>query len=95
MRAESGALLDDRAPPPTVSPPSLSLGASEKERVELELRLFEEGGGEDNIPNYRFAVLGDRHVEIRRGGPQGENIQNFFYDDPPVIWFADGSSLDA
>ncbi len=68
--------------------------ASEKERAELQLEFFEEGEGESRIPNYRFSVLDDRQVKVHHGSSQGENVESFFYYDPPVIWFADGSSLE-
>ena len=68
--------------------------ASEKERAELQLEFFEEREGESVIPNYRFSVLADKQVKIHHGSSQGENVESFFHYDPPVIWFADGSSLE-
>jgi len=62
---------------------------SEAERAELELQLFEA----NEIPNYRFIVRGDKAVYLRRGSSQ-QRITDFFYDNPPIIWFVDGSSLD-
>lgn len=65
--------------------------ASEMERAELELELFEE----EEIPNYRFVVCGERRVEVRRGErAEAASATEFFYNDPPVIWFSDGSSLE-
>ena len=65
--------------------------ASETEQIELELRLIEV----EEIPNYRFVNLGDRNIQIRRGErAEGNNVTDFFYNDPPVIWFSDGSSLE-
>lgn len=64
--------------------------ASDAERVELTLELFEDDDG----PNCRFGIRGDQLVHVRRGGSETESIADFFYDDPPVIWFADGSSLE-
>ncbi len=65
--------------------------ASETERTELDLELFEEG--ED--PNFRFVVRGERRVQVRRGGgAEAENVTDFFYHNPPVIWFSDGSALE-
>jgi superfamily II DNA or RNA helicase len=64
--------------------------ASENGRVELELELFEA----EEIPNYRFVVRGERGVRVRRGHAEAENATDFFYNDPPVIWFSDGSSLE-
>lgn len=65
--------------------------ASETERIELELELFEEDAG----PNYRFVVRGDKRVQVGRGErAEAVSITEFFYGDPPMIWFADGSSLE-
>jgi len=62
---------------------------SETQRAELELELFEEQDEEEIIPNYRFNVLGGKTVQVVR-----EGIATFFYENPPVFWFADGSSLE-
>lgn len=65
--------------------------ASEAERAELELQLFEA----DEIPNYRFAVCGKTRVNIRAGErAEAEDASDFFYNCPPVIWFSDGSALE-
>lgn len=65
--------------------------ASETERAELELELFEAA----EVLNYRFVVCGTMDVQVRRGeGAEAENATNFFYNHPPVIWFSDGSSLE-
>lgn len=65
--------------------------ASETDRAELELELFEEG----DIPNYHFVVCGERRVQVRRGErANAENASHFFYNDPPMIWFSDGSALE-
>ena len=59
--------------------------------MEFELALFEE----EEILNYRFLPRGDTTVQVRRGERAGaENIISFFYNNPPVVWFADGSSLE-
>jgi hypothetical protein len=64
---------------------------SDSQRAELELQLFEE----HESPNYRFVVHGTRNVQVRRGSLAGaENVADFFYSNPPVIWFSDGSSLE-
>jgi superfamily II DNA or RNA helicase len=62
---------------------------SEEERAELELELFEV----EEIPNYRFVACGGRRVQMRRG-EHDVDATNFFYYNPPVIWFADGSALE-
>ncbi len=66
--------------------------ASDNERAELELELFEA----QDIPNYRFAVCGEARVQVRRGGGRAaaENATDFFYNHPPVIWFSDNSALE-
>jgi hypothetical protein len=57
----------------------------------LELELFEDG----DIPNYRFMVCGERRVQVRRGErASAEDATSFFYHDPPMIWFSDGSALE-
>ncbi len=74
---------------PTVDGPVRFAIASDTERVELALELFEDGGA----PNYRFVVQGNRTLEIVRGVGRTEAAA-FFYRYPPAIWFADGSSLE-
>lgn len=66
---------------------------SETDSVELGLELFEES---DGAPNYRFIIHGTPgQVHVRRGdNAQPERVEEFFYQDPPVIWFVDGSSLE-
>jgi len=59
--------------------------------AEFDVELFDDGG----VPNYRFRAVGSRQVDIRRGGrSEPRPVAEFFYDYPPVIWFADGSSLE-
>lgn len=65
--------------------------SSENKRGEFGLELYEE----DEAPNYRFLLQSDERVQIKRGGrAELEDISDFFYDNPPVIWFADGSALE-
>jgi superfamily II DNA or RNA helicase len=59
-------------------------------RAELSLRLFEEEGG----PNYEFVATGGSLPEIRRGRGDLISLVEFFYEDPPTVWFFDGSSLE-
>ena len=69
--------------------------ASETERAVLELQLFEEEADDELLPNYRFVVHDDKAVQVRRSGAGGgESIASLFYDNPPIFWFADGSSLE-
>ncbi len=64
---------------------------TEVEQVTLELEYFTVGAASD----YRFVVLGDAGAQIKRG-TRGEerSLADFFYYNPPKIWFADGSSLE-
>jgi superfamily II DNA or RNA helicase len=62
---------------------------SETQSAELELELFEEEDEDELIPNYRFTVLGGKTVQVG-----SEGITSFFYENPPVFWFVDGSSLE-
>lgn len=65
--------------------------ASEEKRAELELTLF---GTQEN-PDYRFAICSGGRVQVRRAGrAEAENVTDFFYNNPPQIWFSDGSSLE-
>ncbi len=64
---------------------------SEAQEAEMELELFEDQEG----PNYRFVVRTEERVQVRRGErAEAEDATDFFYNDPPVIWFADGSALE-
>ena len=63
--------------------------ASDAVRIELVLELFEE----DDRPTYRFRVIGNHDVVIQDGGRK-RTLGQFFYSNPPMIWFADGSSLE-
>lgn len=67
------------------------VASSEDKRGEFELELYEE----DGFPNYRFLLQSAEQVQIKGGErAEPENIGEFFYDNPPVIWFADGSALE-
>ncbi len=63
---------------------------AENARVELTLELFEE----DEFPNYRFLLDAGCSAEVHRGEAEPQNIADFFYSFPPVVAFADGSSLE-
>jgi superfamily II DNA/RNA helicase len=62
---------------------------SEAETTEMELEFFEDHGN----PNYRFITLGESTAQVGRGAT-AQDVADFFYYCPPVIWFADGSSLE-
>lgn len=60
-------------------------------KAEIDLSFFVE----EDVPNYRLDVLGEARVRIKSGArSQPIDITRYFYDNPPVIWFADGSSLE-
>jgi superfamily II DNA or RNA helicase len=59
------------------------------ESVAFTLRLFEK---EDDSKDYRFSIAGSGKASI--GARAAVPLERFFYDYPPVIWFADGSSLE-
>ena len=59
--------------------------------VELELEIFGEGDARD----YRFMLLGDETARAKHGrAAQPRGLIDFFYHNPPTIWFADGSSVE-
>jgi superfamily II DNA or RNA helicase len=57
--------------------------------LQLELMLFENGGTRD----YMFSVLDGRRGWLGHKLTRIP-IEQFFYENPPVIWFVDGSSLE-
>lgn len=65
---------------------------SDTARAEFELQFFQDG----NNPNYRFVLRGQGSAHIRRGGSgaRAYPCTDWFYDNPPVIWFANGASLE-
>jgi superfamily II DNA or RNA helicase len=76
---------------PAIDGPIRLAIASDDEAVELRLDFF----NTEESPNYRFVALGQHSIVIRRGlQVDGQNVVDFFHREPPVIWFADGSSLE-
>jgi superfamily II DNA or RNA helicase len=64
---------------------------SASEETAFELGFFGEGESAD----YRFVPLGGKAVKINHGtSTQPRSIEEFFQEHPPVVWFADGSSLE-
>ncbi len=63
--------------------------ASESTQIKVELQLFEE----NEVPNYRFIVLSHQTAQVRRRTTVSR-LTDFFYANPPMFWFADGSALD-
>jgi hypothetical protein len=63
---------------------------NEDTRVEFELELI--GQAED--ADFRIVVRGDKTATIQHGPrAQARSLAEFFYRNPPSIWFADGSQL--
>ena len=58
-------------------------------RILLSLRVFEEKGAKD----YQFSVEEGRSVNVRVGSTELP-LADFFYDDPPIVWYANGASLE-
>ena len=58
-------------------------------RAEFELEFFLRGDTSD----YRFVLRGQERVELIRGETEF-TAADFFSENPPRIWFADGASLD-
>ncbi len=81
--------VDIQIAEPTIAGPLRVAVVSESERVDLELELFED----DDTLNYRFVMRSDSDARIRHGG-SSEALAAFFYENPTIIWFADGSSLE-
>jgi hypothetical protein len=76
---------------PTLAGPLRFEIAADDRRLEFELELFGEEGHED----FRFVQRGKTQSGMKHGmGSQANSFERFFYNDPPVIWFADGSSLE-
>jgi hypothetical protein len=62
--------------------------ASGESRAEISLSLFEQAGSSD----YRYSVLGGKKIFVKHRSSL-IRLQDFFYEEPPVFWFVDGSSL--
>ena len=63
--------------------------AAEQARAELELEIYPV----DETSDFRFRLLGDKPVHVVRADT-AIPAHEFFTDNPPRIWFADGASLD-
>lgn len=57
-------------------------------KVVFKLEIFKKNDTFD----YRLKIIGDHRVTIKRGVSQMP-LDKYFYDNPPLIWFADGSAL--
>jgi hypothetical protein len=79
--------LDLEIVSPTADGPLRFKIVAEDQEAELELQLFEDQEG----PNYRFVVQGGVRAQVRRGErADADDATDFFYEDPPMIWFSDG-----
>ncbi|MCY4404546.1 MAG: DEAD/DEAH box helicase family protein [Candidatus Poribacteria bacterium] len=58
---------------------------SENAKIELQLIVSKN--------NFKFAVIGNKKVMVRKNAYSVDIIE-FFYNDPPKIWFVDGSLLE-
>lgn len=61
----------------------------DSESVSFALKLFEADGAKD----YRFEVTSGQTAWIGNRQPRLELVR-FFYNSPPVFWFANGATLD-
>lgn len=57
--------------------------------VAFTLEFFER----DEVRDYRFAIEPHRTATVKVGRRELP-LQEFFYEEPPTIWFVDGSSLE-
>lgn len=79
--------LDD----PSTDGPLKICVSSEDVSVIFVLELFVQ----NETPNYVFRISGSTKASIRRGDrAEPSELSEFFYAEPPIIWFADGSSLE-
>jgi hypothetical protein len=74
---------------PTLAGPIRVAIANEQARGEFELEIFPVADTSD----FRFTLLGEKAVDIIRGDTQIPAAE-FFTENPPRVWLADGASLD-
>ena len=83
--------LDLKLVSPSVDGPLILAIAYEGGEAQIHLELLENEDG----PNYRFVTQAGVNVSVRCGTrAEPEDSSDFFYDNPPVFWFADGSALE-
>lgn len=63
--------------------------AAEDARAEFELEFYRHG----KIEDYRFVPRSEQPVRVLRADT-ASNAADFFSENPPRVWFADGASLD-
>ena len=74
---------------PTLAGPIRVAIVAEDARAEFELEFFQRGETSD----YRFVLRGDQPVHVIRS-ETSFGAADFFSENPPRVWFADGASLD-
>lgn len=74
---------------PTLAGPIRVAIVAEAARAEFELEFFQHGETTD----YRFLLRGEHPVRVIRGETPFD-AADFFSENPPRVWFADGASLD-
>ena len=63
--------------------------STEEVAIAMELEFFDDEGN----PDFRFVMHENKQVEIRYGRTS-QPLTEFFYQNPPIIWFANGASLE-
>ena len=58
---------------------------SDETKIECKLSFSEK--------DYNFSTVGNKGVLVNRRS-KSDSLNSFFYQHPPIIWFADGSSLE-
>jgi len=81
--------LDLELVDPTLAGPIKFAVANDQARAELELEIYPVAETSD----FRFKLLGDTPAHIVRGDT-AISAAEFFTEDPPRVWLADGASLD-
>ncbi|MER0441547.1 DEAD/DEAH box helicase family protein [Emticicia sp. W12TSBA100-4] len=59
--------------------------------LELELEIYTNF---QNFGDYKFIKINPKTDAIIKFGTQEKNIEKYFYENPPVIWFANGDFLE-
>jgi len=76
---------------PAASGPLIVEIVGDDKRIALELKFV---GGTEN-PDFQFQSIGTTPATIRHGlRGEPKNLSDYLTEDAPVIWFADGSSLE-
>lgn len=59
--------------------------------IEFELEIF---NNSQNFSDYRFVKTNPKLFAIIKFGTKEQSIESYFYENPPVIWFANGDFLE-